>query len=434
MLIAALLVVAAAVYLLVRRVEVRLVLLGAGLLLALLAGRPLAVLDTFTRAMVAPMVAPICASLGFAAVLKATGCDRHLVCLLLAPLRRARWALLPGSVLVAYLVNLAIPSQASTAAALGPILVPLLLAAGIAPETAGAALLLGASFGGDLLNPGAQDVLSLAGTTALSAPALSSRVVPAGITGALCAALVFAVVRRKDPMIGPPEVSEPASEAAPEPVSLLKAAIPLLPVGLLLCAYAGVPGLRWLLTPPPGDEWKSLSGALPVVRAMLLGSGVAGLSAWRELPVLARRLFEGMGEAYAGIISLTITAQCFGAGIAAAGVGHALLGVIGGSAAAVAVLAVGFPWALAMLSGSGSGPILTYGQTFLAYLPPGHDPVRLAALACLAGAFGRTMSPVSAVTLYCSGLVAVSPVVLVRRVLPALLCGAGVAFLVLLRP
>src|SRR5215471_18778127 len=99
-----LLTVAAVVYLLARGVEVRLVLLGAGLLMAAAAGNPLAILDTFTRAMVAAMVAPICAAMGFAAVLSATGCDRHLVHLLLVPLRRARWLVLPGGVVAAYIV------------------------------------------------------------------------------------------------------------------------------------------------------------------------------------------------------------------------------------------------------------------------------------------------------------------------------------------
>ena len=65
----ALLIIAAAVYLMVRQVEVRLVLLGAGLLMATVAGQPLAIADKFTEASVAAMVAPICAAMGFAAVL-----------------------------------------------------------------------------------------------------------------------------------------------------------------------------------------------------------------------------------------------------------------------------------------------------------------------------------------------------------------------------
>jgi DcuC family C4-dicarboxylate transporter len=79
MLVLATLIIATSLTLIVRRVDVRVVLIGAGLALAALSGRPLAIADTFARAMVAPMVAPICASMGFAAVLRATGCDRHLV-------------------------------------------------------------------------------------------------------------------------------------------------------------------------------------------------------------------------------------------------------------------------------------------------------------------------------------------------------------------
>src|SRR5688572_1800521 len=126
MLLAAALVIAGAILLMVRRVDVRLVLLGAGLAMGLLAAQPLAIADTFTAAMVTAMVAPICASMGFAALMNATGCDRHLVHALLAPVRRLPWLVVPGGILAAYLVNMAVPSQASTAAALGPILVPLL--------------------------------------------------------------------------------------------------------------------------------------------------------------------------------------------------------------------------------------------------------------------------------------------------------------------
>ncbi|MGH6693263.1 MAG: C4-dicarboxylate transporter DcuC, partial [Gammaproteobacteria bacterium] len=71
--------------------------------MALLAGRPLAIADTFTQAMVTAMVAPICVSMGFAALMNATGCDRHLVHALLAPVRRLPWLMVPGGVLAAHL-------------------------------------------------------------------------------------------------------------------------------------------------------------------------------------------------------------------------------------------------------------------------------------------------------------------------------------------
>jgi len=438
-LVIAALVIAAAVYLMVRRAEVRLVLLGAGLVLALLAGRPLAITDTFTRAMVASMVAPICAAMGFAAVMNATGCDKHLVHALLAPVRRFRWLVTPGGILAAYLVNMAVPSQTSTAAALGPILVPLLLAGGNTPTVAGAALILGASFGGDLLNPGAQDIQAVAGVAGLSAPALSARVIPASILGALVAATVFTLLARRRPPASEPPTHAPApcaSPPEPEPESFridpLKAAIPLVPIALLLLGYAGWWPLAWLVSIPPGEDWLPLANALPVVRAMMIGAALALAVGWREVQRLSRSFFEGMGAAYASIISLTITAQCFGAGIAAIGLAEALLRAASASNS-LAALAWGFPWTLSVLSGSGSGPVLTFAQTFLTQLDSTRDPVKLAALACFGGAFGRTMSPVAAVVVYSSGLVGVPPVALIRCFLPALAAGAVVAIAVAVR-
>lgn len=439
---AALLIVLGAVVLMARRVEVRLVLLGAGLALCALAGKPLLLADTFAKGMVAAMVAPICAAMGFAAVLRATGCDRDLVGLLVTPLRRVRWLALPGGILVAYAVNLAIPSQASTAATLGPILVPLLVASGYTPTVAGAALILGASFGGDLLNPGAQDIQAISGVTGIPGTAISVRVVPASLAGIAVAVLTFTLLQsRRQPEAPPEQVEEAESapdipeevdtapEALPERPHLLRALVPLVPVALLLLGYGGVPWLGWLIIPPDGADWKPLTNALPVVRAMLLGTILAALTRWRDFPALVRSLFEGMGDAYASIISLTITAQCFGAGVAASGLGTALLD-IASRTGALAILAAGFPWALAALSGSGSGPVLTFAQTFLAgntAIVPG--AATLAALACLGGAFGRTLSPVSAVVVYTSGLVGVSPIQVVKTLLPALLAGALVALL-----
>jgi DcuC family C4-dicarboxylate transporter len=439
MLIIAALVIAGTIYLMVRRVDVRLVLLASGLTLALLAGAPLVIADTFTRGMVTAMVAPICAAMGFAALMHATGCDRHLVHLLLAPVKRLPWLVTPAGIVAAYLVNMAVPSQTSTAAALGPILVPLLLAAGHTPVVAGAALLLGASFGGDLLNPGAQDIQAVSGVAGLSAQALSARIIPASLAGMAVATLVFTLLNRIGGRAGPPADPKAGWPLVPQPLEAgefrlnpVKAVIPLVPIGLLLAGYGGWPPLGWLIRPPEGADWAPLANALPVVRAMLIGAILAIAVSWREIMALTKSFFDGMGNAYAGIISLTITAQCFGAGLAAIGLAEALLR-LATATQMLGPLAGGFPWALSVLSGSGSGPVLAFAQTFLTQIEPGPDSTRLGALACFGGAFGRTMSPVAAVTVYTAGLVGVAPVPLVGRMLPALASGAGVAFLLAAR-
>jgi DcuC family C4-dicarboxylate transporter len=384
--------------------------------------------------MITAMVAPICAAMGFAALTTATGCDKHLVHLLLAPVRAFRFMVLPGGILVAYLVNMAVPSQTSTAAALGPILVPLLMASGYSAAVAGAALILGASFGGDLLNPGAQDVQAIAGVVSLSARELSARVIPAGAAGAVVAAVAFAAMNRAGNAAQdtPALLHAPPENGAPFRLSVARAVIPLVPIALLLLGYGGLPALGWLVEPPAGDDWKPLANALPVVRAMLIGALIAVFVAHREIQALTKGFFEGMGTAYGTIISLTITAQVFGAGIAAVGLSEALLQAARATGA-LSVLSAAFPWALAAVSGSGSGPILAFAQSFLSQVGSGEEAVPLAALACFGGAFGRTMSPVSAVVVYSAGLVGLSPIVLIRRFLPALAAGAAVSLGLALR-
>ena len=93
-------------------------------------------------------VVPIGSAMGFSYVLRLTGCDQHLIHLLLRPLRRVRPLLVPGGILAGYLVNTTLVSQTSAAAVVGPILIPLLIAGGIPAPTAGAVLLLGCSMGG----------------------------------------------------------------------------------------------------------------------------------------------------------------------------------------------------------------------------------------------------------------------------------------------
>jgi C4-dicarboxylate transporter, DcuC family len=421
----ALLIVAASVGLVARGVEIRLVLLGAGLAMATIAGRPLAIADAFGRSMVAAMVAPICAAMGFAAVLAETGCDRHLVNLLMRPLHRSRGAVLPGGLVVAYVVNLAVPSQASTAAMLGPILLPILVASGLRPAVAGAALVLGSSFGGDLLSPGAQDVQALAGVTRIAGSSFSARIVPASLAGMLAATLTFSMLHPPPRDVEVVRGREPKNPA--EPVNILMAMIPLVPVTLLLLAHAGCAPFAWLVRVPDGGHRPDLAAALPVVRAMLIGCLLAAVTCRRGPHRVVRGLFDGMGGAYRDIISLTITAQCFGAGLAAAGLGDALLRLFGGSRWALAALSVGFPWGLATLSGSGSGPVLAFAEVCLVPLQARSGVATLGALTCLAAAFGRTMSPVSAVVLCGSGMADSSPIDLIRNLLPALLAGAVVS-------
>ncbi len=390
---------------------IRLWLLGAAWLLMTLAGKPLLLLDVFAGAMMNGLVAPICASMGFAATLGASGLDRQLVLALNLGLRHSGRLLVPGCVLAAYLCNLAIPSQASTAAALGPVLLPVLRGAGLSAAGAASVLVLGASFGGDLLNPSAQDVLALAGTSGLDPQLLGARLRPACVVGILVAAGAMFFRHQVRPSL----------QENPEKPHWGLAFLPLLPVFLLLGSYAHCWGLDWVNAP---SEIRGVN----VVRAMLVGVVAVSLACRRQM---FGEFFDGMGRAYANIISLTICAQCFGAGLAEAGFSGWLLSRVGSNQVLVYGLALLFPLLLAMLTGSGSGPVLTFGQTLLNRMPSAAG-IDLGALATLSGAFGRSLSPVSAVVLYTAGLAEVSALEVVRGLALPLAAGACASYLTIL--
>src|SRR5687768_4548659 len=158
-------VLAGAVVFVARGVDVRLVLFATGLLLASMALKPLVVFDAFLNTVGnEKIVGPICSAMGFAWVLRVSGSDRELARFLIRPIRRVKWLLVPGGCVVGFVTNMAITSQTASAAAVGPILVPVMLAAGWHPILVGATLVLGCSAGGNLYNPGEADIVTIQAT------------------------------------------------------------------------------------------------------------------------------------------------------------------------------------------------------------------------------------------------------------------------------
>lgn len=435
-------VVALAVWAILRRVDVRLTLFVAALALGTLAGRPDAVVTKFLATLTDDrFVIPICSAMGFAHVLRLTGCDRHLVQLLVTPLRRCHAVLVPGGVLVGFLVNIPVVSQTSTAVVLGSVLLPLLRAAGVSAATAGATLLLGCSIGGELLNPGAPEFRTVADATGASAADCVRRVLPLVLPHLVLAAGVFWLMhlRAETHAVSSPVATaglerqpdveghriEPIDEGPPFRVNLVKALVPMVPIVLLFLTGKPFGPIhvpeRWL-TDTPGDIVRFDSRL--VGAAMLVGTCLAALAGGRRAPEAGRAFFEGAGSAFANIISVIVTASCFGKGVELTGLAADLGDVITRWPGLLLPTAGGLPWAFAWVSGSGMASTQSlYGSFVAPARDLGVDPVHVGAVVSIASAAGRTMSPVAAVTLMCAALTETSPFTLIRRVAVPLTVG-----------
>ena len=85
----ALLTVCVTVWALIKRCETRLVLITAGLVMAVVSLEPLAAFRQFDKSMTnGSLIIAICSAMGFAAVVSLTKCDVHLVALLTRPLKK----------------------------------------------------------------------------------------------------------------------------------------------------------------------------------------------------------------------------------------------------------------------------------------------------------------------------------------------------------
>ncbi len=468
-------VVIAAIVLVVKGWDVRLVLLVAALIIATAAGDvPLVLREFLATFSNEKFVIPICTAMGFAYVLKHTGCERHLVLLLVKPLRHVRGLLIPGVIGVGFLVNIPLVSQTSTAVCLGAVVVPLMRAAGYSMATIGACLLLGASVGGELLNPGAPELLTVFKETGVPTTVQAGKYLPPLVfTQLVVSGLVFWALSvwwersaKAEPLPpapspkkgggereeGSPSEAASASEPSPSPppflgegaggrgsseperINLLKALVPLVPLVLLFAAappfnFITIPDSWVIAKQPDGSRNPAYSSRL-IGLAMMIGVLVAAVVTPNKARDCVKEFFSGAGYGFANIVSLIVIATCFGKAIEAAGLAKALGSLIAQVPDLMQPLAALVPLAFAAVCGSGMASTQSlYGFFHGPAVALGLDPVAIGSMVSLGSATGRTMSPVAAVTLMCAMLTGTNPFTLAKRVAVPLLVGITVVIL-----
>jgi DcuC family C4-dicarboxylate transporter len=407
-----------------RGYEVRLVLLTAALMLSALVSKTEVVVMTFFQGLVdASSIIPICSAMGFAFVLKAFGCDQHLVRALTIPILKVKWLMIPGTMLVGFVVNITIISQTSTALAVGTVLIPLLRSLGMQGVVIGSALLLGASIGGELLNPGAPELGTIAKKLGMNSSELVSMIAQVVFVHLAIAIGVFWWMHRKHTRL----LEAPVADQE-QPLSWLSALVPVVPIFLLF--LFGPPfnvftiPASWLVN---ASESASHYGPRLIGLSMLVGCAAACLAVPSQASGVAKHFFEGAGYGYANIISLIVIAKCFSEGIKLCGITD----LIGHLADAVPMLllplAAFLPCGLAFLSGSGIGATQgLYPMLADVAIEQQVSPAQAGVLCCLGSAAGRTMSLVAAVNIMCSNLTQSKTIELSKRVALPLLAGLTV--------
>ena len=410
------LIVVGVIYLLLKRHESRMVLIAAGILMCIIAGKPMAALDAFAKSMTnAGLITSVCSCMGFAWCMKYTGCDKHLVVAIGKVLKKMGFLLIPGATLATFVVNIAIPSAAGCSAAVGVIFIPILMAAGVHPAMASAAVKSGTY--GSMLNPGLVHngvIAKLAGTQITD---VIGNHMMATVAGVLVAAVVLTVVAivLKENKGYVPEGSVIDDESFS--VNPLYAIMPLIPVIILLLGSTKVvPVLK-----------------MGVPHAMIIGA-ILALAATRKSPVeLTKNFFNGMGDAYANIIGIIISVGVFVAGLKALGLIKALIAWMLNSTGIVKIAATFGPFVLALISGSGDAATVAFNEAVTPHAVEfGISTMNMGSIAALGGTLGRTISPIAGATIICAGIAGVDPMEVCKRNALGIVCALLVGMVLLL--
>ena len=393
--------------LIIKKYESRMVLFVAGVAMCLIGGLPNDIMKAFTKAMTHNSLVPaICTVMGFSYVMKLTGCDQHLVHSISGLLKKGKVILVPLSFLLTWWIGLALPSASGLSAAVGAILIPTLIAAGVHPAMAAATVLAGTW--GTAISPGNAHnpfVADLAGTDMMTVIICET---PASIIASLvCAAVLtaYAVVFKEGAneerrIAYEKEMADKMSAGENFNVNYLKALVPVIPLVLLILSSKQV-------------------GILPemsVALSMVLGVVIALVITWSNAQKVCVQFFDGMGSAYGNVIGLIICATVFTSGLAAMGLISTLIELMDGSQSLAALSGTFGPFIIALISGSGdaasfafNGAVTPYAEQF------GMTIMGLGSLAQIAGAIGRAVSPVAGAAIICAGLAKVSPMEVSKR-------------------
>lgn len=408
--------------LIVKKYEARLVLFLAGLLMCLIGGLPGDVMKAFTKAMVNNSLVPtICTVMGFSYVMRLTTCDQHLVQSISGVLKRGRAILVPISFFLTWWISLAIPSASGCSAAVGSILIPTLIAAGVHPAMAAATVLAGTW--GSAISPGNAHnpfVADLAGTDMMT---VIINETPASVIASMACVVVmtaYAVLRKEGAteerrLAYLKEIGEEGVKEASFHVRPLLAIVPLVPLFLLIL----------------GSKQVGLLPEISVPLSMLIGVALGFLVTLQDAQEICRKFFEGMGNAYADVIGLIVCASVFTTGMTAIGLTGALTELMEGSQAAAAAAGTFGPFFIAVISGSGDAAAFAFNGAITPFAEQfGLSIMDLGSLAQIAGAMGRSMSPIAGAAIICAGLAKVNPIEVSKR--NALPCLASAIVLMLL--
>lgn len=355
-----------------------------------------AFINEFTNAGLVPT---ICTVLGFSYVMEYTGCSKHMVYCITQILKNFKIVLIPATVLVTFFVNIALPSAAGCAAAVGALLIPALIHTGVHPKMAASAIFLGTW--GSVMSPGLMfnpQVAQLAGTDVMTVIGSFSVQVLSGAVLASFLLLAIAIIKKEHTGYVSSD-SEKTEEATFKP-NYLYALIPVLPLIMLITGSKQV-------------EWTPY---VSVPTAMLIGTAIGFLIVRPNVKEATKKFFRGTGDGMCDVVGIIAAAACFTAGMKTIGLTDSLISIMKESQQIAQVASAFGPFIIGVISGTGNAAALAFNGAITPHAADfGYSIMELGSMAQIGAGLGRTMSPVAGSAILIAKMANINPFELSKR-------------------
>ena len=387
--------------------DTKLCLILGGALMCLFSGQLSAAVPAYCASLVnGTIVYYTCISLGYSTVMKTMGCTDHVIYAALGPLSKVKKGLVPLTTIITWFFMQALSSAATCAAVEGTIMIPIMTALGVPAATATAAILIGTGIGPSL-NPGGTFYVASAQADPLGEASGVGMVSAAFVPGCIAlliggiGVMIMGKLLDKADAKGSEEAARKAMEAAGSfKVNPLFAVMPIIPLILILLAN---------YTPLLDAK------VFDVPTCMFCGFALSLIVFMKDYKTVSTAFFRGQGDAFFSIITLMAAAAVFVKGMGAIGITNAIVEAMKANPSIAKFGAAYIPMVIAMLSGSGNAACFAFIESVLPHSHEiGIDHNKLSVVCCGSGSWGRSWSPVAAVTVVLCGISGTEPMDVIK--------------------
>ncbi|WP_110953762.1 C4-dicarboxylate transporter DcuC [Anaerosinus massiliensis] len=387
-------------YFIIKNYETRLVLFISGALMALIGGDIVSPINAFIKEFTnAGLVPTICIVMGFSYVMDHTGCSKHLVTFMTNLLRKTPLIIIPGTVLVTFFLNIALPSAAGVAAAVGTLLIPTLLSMGVHPAMAASAVFLGTW--GSVMSPGLMfnpQVAAMAGVDVMTVISAFSKQV---LFAAFIAALILMLISYKNKEgVGSQLLKNAATDTQAIKVNYLYALMPTIPIIILVL----------------GSKQLQLIPEFTVPQAMILGTALGMIVTRKNFNETIKKFFRGTGDGFCDVVGIIAAAAMFIQGMQIIGLTGALLDVMKNSQQIAKFSSAFGPFIIGAISGTGNAAALAFNGAVTPHAADfGYGIIEMGSMVQIGAGLGRTMSPVAPSAIILAKMAGINPIEIAKR-------------------